>query len=85
MNQVDSRYTTIFHLSIYSSEIIDVFSDLTKNVTLAFWVFETLVDYKFAWGLAVCTRFEDLDLVLMSQISGNQKLQIVFRFLSTVI
>ena len=46
--------------------------------------FQTLHDYNLAWGLAVHTRFDDLDLISRSQVCQNHKLQIVFRFLSTV-
>ena len=41
-------------------------------------------DYNFAQGLAIHTRFDDLDLISRSQVCQNHKLQIVFRFLSIV-
>ena len=37
MIPVDDEYTTVFRLCTYSEEIIDVFSDLRKTFTLAFW------------------------------------------------
>ena len=48
-------------------------------------VFQTLRDYNLAWGLAIHTRFDDLDLISRLQVDQNHKLQIVFRFLSTVV
>ena len=69
-----------------------MFSDLTKTLSLAFW--QTLfkgglsnlcMTMTFARGLAIYTRFDDLDLIARSQVCQNHKLQIVFRFLSTVV
>ena len=48
-------------------------------------VFQTLRDYNLAQGLSVHIRFDDLDLISRSQICQDHKLQIVFRFLSTVV
>ena len=31
-------------------------------------------DYNLAWGLAIHTRFDDLDLISRSQVSQNYKL-----------
>ena len=70
---------------------MDVFSDLKETLTLAFWRtlfnggFQTLRVYNLARGLAMHTRFDDLDLISRSQVCQNDKLQIVFRPLSTVI
>ena len=47
-------------------------------------VFQTLHDYNFARGLAVLTRFDDLDLISRPQVCQNYKLQTVFRFLPTI-
>ena len=46
-----------------------MFSDMTKTLMLAVWqmlreVFQTLRDYNLAWGLAIHTRFDDVDLIL---------------------
>ena len=75
-----------------SKEIIDMFPDLTKIVMLAFHghrsskICQTLQGYKLAWGLPIIdTRFDDLDLVLRSQVCQNYKLLILFRLMSTVI
>ena len=46
-------------------------------------VFQTLCDYNLAWGLAVYTRFDDLNLILRSQECQNCRSY--FRFLSTVV
>ena len=81
----------LFTLKKYSGEIIDVFSDLTKTLTLAFWQtlfkggLSNLRDYNLVRGLAIHTRFDDLELILRSQVCQNNKLQVVFRFLSNVI
>ena len=48
-------------------------------------MFQTLHDYDLAWGPAIHTRFDDLDLISRSEVSQNHKKQIVFRFLSTVV
>ena len=47
--------------------------------------FQTVRDYYLARGLAIHTRFDDLDLISRSQVCQNHKLQIGFRFLSTVV
>ena len=68
-------------------------SDLTqkKPLMLAFWqtlfreVFQTVCGHNLAQGPAIHTRFDDLDLISRSQVCQNHKLQIVFRFLSTVV
>ena len=39
-------------------------------------VFQTLHDHNFALGLAVHTRFDDLDLILRPQVCQNHKVQI---------
>ena len=68
-----------------------MFSDLTKSLSLAFRrhclkeAFQTLGDYNLAGGLAVQTRFDYLDRILRSQACQIHNLQIVFRFLSTVV
>ena len=36
-------------------------------------------------GLAIHTRFDDLDFISRSQVCQNHKLQTVFKFLSTVV
>ena len=41
--------------------------------------------YNLARGLLIHTRFDDLDLITRSQIYYSHKLEIVFRFLSTVV
>ena len=62
-----------------------------KSLTLAFWQtlfkggLSHLHDYNLARGLAVRTRFDDLDLIVKSQVYQNHKLQILSRFLSTVV
>ena len=78
-----------FHLVTSSREITDVFFDLAVTLTLAFFCghclrefSQTLSDYNLAPGLAIYTRFDDLDLISRSQICQNHKLQIVPRFLS---
>ena len=48
-------------------------------------VFQTLRDFNSARGLAIRNRFDDLDLISRSQVCQNHKLQILFRFLSTVL
>ena len=63
---------------------------IDKNLSLAFGrhclreVFQTLHDYNLAWGLEIHTRFDDLDLISRLCICQINRLQIVFRFLSTV-
>ena len=42
-------------------------------------------DYNLAQGLAIYTVFDDLDLISRSHVFQNYKLQIVFRFLPTVV
>ena len=77
-----------FSLLHIFSETIDVFSDFTKKTLVAFWQtlfnFQTLHDHNLVWGLAVHTRFDNLDLILRSQVFLNHKLQIVLRSLLTV-
>ena len=48
-------------------------------------VFQKLHDHNFAHGLAIHTGCDDLDHISRSQVCQNDKLQIVFRPLSTVI
>ena len=48
-------------------------------------VFQTLHDYNFSRGLAIHTKFDDLDLISRTQVGQNYKLRIVFRFLFPVI
>ena len=48
-------------------------------------VFQTLADYNIARVLSVCIRFDDLDPILRSHIYQRHKLQIVSRFLCTVV
>ena len=48
-------------------------------------VFQTLHDYYLARGLAIHTRFYDLDLISRSQVCQNHRLRIVFSFLPTVV
>ena len=53
-------------------------------------VFQTLHDYNLAFGLAIHTRFDDLDLISRSQGCQKYEVKIVlfrflFRFLSTVL
>ena len=48
-------------------------------------VFKILHGYNLAWGLAIHTRFDDLDLISRSRVCQNYKQYIVFRFLSTVV
>ena len=70
-----------------------MFSYFTDTQMLAFWwtmfivmeVSETLHDYNFAWGLAIYTRSDVLYLMFRSWVWQNHKLQIVSRFLSTVV
>ena len=45
---LDIEYATIFQFCTYSREIIDVFSDLSKTLTLAFW------QALFKGGLSFC-------------------------------
>ena len=55
-----------------------MFSDL-ETVTLALWqncLREVFRDYSLACGLAMHTKFDDLDLTLRSQVCQNHKLQI---------
>ena len=65
--------------------------DLTKTLTLTLCrhhlrgVFQTLCDNNLAMDLTVHTIFDDLDLISRSQVCQNDTLQIVFRFLSTVV
>ena len=65
--------------------------DLTKTLTLTLCrchlrgVFQTLYDNNLAMDLTVHTIFDDLDLISRSQVCQNYSLQIVFRFLSTVV
>ena len=47
--------------------------------------FQTLSDYNLAQGLAIHNQFDDLDLISRSEVCQNQKLPIVFRFLSSVV
>ena len=78
----------IVHFCTYSREISNMFPDLTKTLTLDFLmdtIFQTLHDYNFARGLAVHTRFDDLECISRSQVCEILKLQIVFRFLSAVV
>ena len=37
VSEVASEYTTVFHFCTHSGEIIDMFSDWTKTLMLAFW------------------------------------------------
>ena len=68
-----------------------MFSDLTEALTLASdgcylrEIFQTLHHYNRAQGLAIHTRFDDLDLTSRLQVCQIHQLQIVFRFLSTVV
>ena len=69
-----------------------MFSDTTKAFMLAVWwtlfkreVFQILHGYNLAWGLAIHFRFVDFDFISKSQVCKNHKLQIVFRFLLTVV
>ena len=48
-------------------------------------VFQTLHDYNLAFGLAVHTRFDDVDLVSRSQVCQIINCKLFFRFLSTVV
>ena len=48
-------------------------------------VFQTLHDYNLAQGLAIHTRFDDFDLISRLQVYQNHQLQLVFRFLCTVV
>ena len=48
-------------------------------------VFQTLLEYKLAWGLADHARCDDLDRISRSQVCQNQNLHIVFRLLSTTV
>ena len=41
-------------------------------------------EYKLARGLAIQTKFDDLDIISRSQVCQDQELQMVFRFLSTL-
>ena len=86
LSQVDTDYTTIF-IFLYSREIIDMFSDFTKPpLMLAFWQtpFEGGLS-NFAQGLAIHIRFDDLDRNSRKKVCKNHTLQMVFRFLSTVV
>ena len=79
------------HICTYSRELIDMFSDLTKTLSWLFGghclrrVFQTLRDYDLAKDPAICTRFDDLDLISRSQVCQNHKLQLVSGFLSIVV
>ena len=42
-------------------------------------------DYNLAQGLAIHTRFDDLDLISRSQVCRNHRLQIVFTSFSVVV
>ena len=75
----------------YSREKADVFSDPTK---LQRWLlgghrlmeaFQISRDFNLAQGLAIHTRFDDLDLISNLQICQNHKLPTDIRFLSSVI
>ena len=79
LSEVLNRYTNIFHFCTSSWEIIDVFSDLTKTLTLAFLRtlfkggFQTLRDYNLgpfnlARDLAIYTWFDERDLISKSQV-----------------
>ena len=48
-------------------------------------VFQTLPDYNLAQGLAIHISFDDIDFISRSQVCQNHRLQILFRFLSTVV
>ena len=56
-----------------------MFYDMTKTLTLAFWqtlftlreVFQILCAYNLAQGLAIHTRFDDLDHISRSQVCQN--------------
>ena len=43
-------------------------------------VFQILCDYNRAQGLAIHTRFDDLDVISRSQVWQNRKLQVVFKW-----
>ena len=68
-----------------------MFCDLTKTLMLTFkgTLFKgglsNLVFFYLARGRVVHTRFDDLDLISRSQVCQKHTLQIVFRFLSTVV
>ena len=47
-------------------------------------VIKTSRHYDLACGLAILTKYDDLDLISRSQVSQNHKPQIVLRFLSTL-
>ena len=90
MNQVMN--IPLFFFRTYSREIIDMFPYMDKNFIVGSHrhcsgvVFKTLHNYNLAWGLPICTRFGDLDLVSKSQVCQNHKLQIVFfSFLYTIV
>ena len=64
-----------------------MFPALTKALSLAVSVFTDTVQGFFcttlqydnlAWDLTIHARFDDLDLVSVSQVCQNHKLQIVF-------
>ena len=58
-----------------------------KTETLAFWQtlfkggLSNIRGYNLAWGLAIHTRCDDLDLISRSQVCPNHKLKIVFLIL----
>ena len=71
-------------------EVVGVFPDLTKPLTLAFFV--DTVEVRCCkccttvtpWGLPTYIRLDDFGLVSRSKVCRNHKLHIVFRFLSVV-
>ena len=68
-----------------------MFSDLTKTLMLAFLADTDkgrsfkVFDSNLVHGPAIHIRFDDLHLISRSQVCLNHKLQIVFRFLYTVV
>ena len=93
MSQVGNAHLlSLFSTFEHIREIADVFSDLTRDLNVGFSAdtvyrrsFKLCMINNLAWGLAVHTRCDDIELISRSQVHQNHKQQIVVRFLSTFI
>ena len=85
LRRPDRKYTAIFDFMVYSREIFDVFSDLTKTLTLAFSrTLEKTRSFKLCMiitlfrVLHIRIMFDDLTLASWSQVCQRHELHIGF-------